>query len=429
MNGKDLLVGLGNISPEYYDEAENDTITQVKAHRTLRKPLLVAAIIALLLMLVGCAVVYVLRLQDMSIGQVTYTQTFDDDGKYLDEPVEKTRDIITIYGHSGDPIQKALTEWFDFLNTYDPDGKLMDNNPDHEEIPNQYEYTYSCYTQAMVDKVNEIAAKYNLKLLEEWIPFQQYQSDIFFEETGIGSFLHADTGAEMSNVAGMWYPPYNFDMDFNLYTDVLESKIWGTIIYAHKDYLPRAFPGGMDLSFFEQWDHTAPDGTSLLLALSNKGSAYVISELENAMLILNFDGNFSGSAYPKVDEIITKEQLEAVADLFDYSIKPKSVDRNIVESRLLETETAYQTENAYTPETYGSFTEYLTKMYTLPYKNLQYTFYDLTGDGEKELLIGENGAYRYWVTLTSSNSGISDSSQSVRYWNIPSARNSLRFSA
>ena len=398
MNGKELLIRLGDVGHKYYDEAEKEA-TKETAKLSARRVLLIAAAIALMVLLVGCAVAYALRLQDMSIGQETYTQIFDEEGKYLDEPVEKTRDILTIYGHSGDPIQQALTEWFEFLNTYDPDGILMDNAPDHEEIPNQYEYTYSCYTQAMVDKVDEIAAKYDLRLLDEWVPFQQYQSDIFFEETGIDSFLHMDTDAELSNVAGMWYPPYNFDMDFKLSNDFLNTNIWGTIVYAHKDYFPRAFPGGMDLSMFEQWDHTAPDGTSLLLALSNKGNAYVIAETENAMLILSFDGNFSGSSYPQADEIITKEQLEAIADLFDYSIEPKSVDRDIVESRLAESEKAYQAEHVYTPETYGSFTDYLTKMYTLPYKDLQYTFYDLTGDGEKELLIGENGSYRYWVTL------------------------------
>ena len=143
MNGKDLLIGLGSISPKYYDEAENDNITEVKRHRTFRRPLLVAAIIALLLMLVGCAVVYVLRLQDMSIGTETYTQTFDDNGKYLEEPVEKTRDVLTLFGHSGDNIQKATAEWFAFLETYDPDGALMDNNPDHAEIPNQYGHNTS----------------------------------------------------------------------------------------------------------------------------------------------------------------------------------------------------------------------------------------------------------------------------------------------
>ena len=205
MTGKDLFIALGNISPKYYDEAENDTIASSQGHKSLRRPLLIAAVITLTLLLVGCAVVYALRLQDMSIGKETYTQNFADDGRAI-EPTEKTRDIITLYGHSGDPVQLAMKEWYEYLQTYDPDGILMDNNPDHPEIPNQYEYTYSCYTPDMVAKVDEIAAKYNLKLLEEWIPFQAWQGDIFLTESGIGSFVLPESGAKITRISGMYYP-------------------------------------------------------------------------------------------------------------------------------------------------------------------------------------------------------------------------------
>lgn len=397
MTGKDLFIALGDISQKYYDEAENDTA--VRRFKSIRRPLLIAAAIAMALLLVGCGIVYALRLQDMSIGQETYTQSFDEKGKAI-EPVEKTRDIITIYGHSGDPIQLALKEWYEFLETYDPDGALMDNNPDHPEIPNQYEYTYSCYTQEMVDKVNEIAGKYNLKLLDTRIPFQQYQSDIFLEETGIHSLLLPDTGAQTRHMAGMLYPPYNFNMEFELIPESGSTGLWATCVYARKDYFPRAFPGGMDLSEYEQWDHTAPDGTRLLLALSSKGHGYVIAEPENAMLILSIDGNRSNSAYPDASQVMTKDELEAVADLFDYSILPKEVDRAAVEAKLAEAEAAYQAENAYEPETYGSFRDYITGMYLTPpeYTN-QYAYYDLTGDGQEELLLGHDGAFTEWLTM------------------------------
>ena len=59
MNGKDLLISLGNISHKYYEEAENGTITEAKTQKAFRRPLLVVAIIALTLLLVGCAVAYV----------------------------------------------------------------------------------------------------------------------------------------------------------------------------------------------------------------------------------------------------------------------------------------------------------------------------------------------------------------------------------
>lgn len=395
MTGKDLFVALGDISQKYYDEAENDTA--VRRFKSIRRPLLIAAAIAMALLLVGCGIVYALRLQDMSIGQETYTQSFDEKGKAI-EPVEKTRDIITIYGHSGDAIQLALKEWYEFLETYDPDGALMDNNPDHPEIPNQYEYTYSCYTQEMVDKVNEIAGKYNLKLLDTWIPFQQYQSDIFLEETGIHSLLLPDTGAQTRHMAGMLYPPYNFNMEFELIPESGSTGLWTTCVYARKDYFPRDFPGGMDLSQYAQWDHTAPDGTRLLLALSSKGHGYVIAEPDNAMLILSIDGNRSNSAYPDASQVMTKDELEAVADLFDYSILPKEVDRAAVEAKLAEAEAAYQAENAYEPETYGSFKDFIISHYLMP-NAVQYTFYDLTGDGEDELLLGYDGAFTRWLTM------------------------------
>lgn len=393
MKGKDLLMGLGTISPKYYDEAEHDTVTEAKTRKVFRRPLLVAAIIALLLMLVGCAVVYVLRLQDMSIGQETYTQTFDDDGKYLEEPVEKTWDVLTLFGHSGDNIQKATAEWFAFLETYDPEGKLMDNNPDHGEIPNQYEYTYGCYTADMVARVNEIAAKYDLKLLEEWLTFQAWQSDIFLEESGIHSLVLPDSGAEVTRLSGMFYPPYNFDVDIELSADSLENDLWITVLYARKDYFPKDYPVGADLSLYEQWDYTAPDGTKLLLARNNKGHGYVIAEMENAMMILSVDGNYSTSVYPTEEEIMTREELEAVASVFDYSIRPQILDRTGVEVRLEESDKAHEAENAYVPETFGSFSDYLKADVRIYDDALQYTFYDLTGDGEDDLLIGKNGTF------------------------------------
>ena len=65
MNGKDLLIELGSINPKYYDEAENETFMEIKKHKTIRRPLLVAAIIALTMLLVGCgAAIYMILAEE-----------------------------------------------------------------------------------------------------------------------------------------------------------------------------------------------------------------------------------------------------------------------------------------------------------------------------------------------------------------------------
>lgn len=396
MTGKDLLTALSGIDGRYIEEAAPAAAPKT---RSLRRPLLVAAAIAAALLLVGCGIVYALRLQDMSIGKATYTQRFDDKGKAID-PVEKSLDIITPYGRSGDAIQQALKEWYEFQESYDPDYLLATNEPDIPGIPNQYEYTYSCYTQEMVDKVDEIAAKYDLKLLEEWIPFQRYQSDIFLEETGIQSLLLPDSGAQITGMAGMLYPPYNFSMEFNLVTENA-GTLMTSYGYARKDYFPRAFPGGMDIDAYEQWDHTTPGGTKLLLALNSKGQGEIIAEQENAMIMISIDGNraTSHTNYPDASEVMTKAELESIADQFDYSIQPKEVDRAVVEEKLAVAEEAYQAEHAYVPETYADFSDYLKKSVYIPDESRQYAFSDLTGDGVDELLLGRDGAFFYWLSM------------------------------
>ena len=396
MTGKDLLTAMSGIDGRYIEEAAPAAAPKT---RSLRRPLLVAAAIAAALLLVGCGIVYALRLQDMSIGKASYTQRFDDKGKAID-PVEKSLDIITPYGRSGDAIQQALKEWYEFQESYDPDGALLTDEPDIPDIPNQYEYTYSCYTQEMVDKVNEIAAKYDLKLLEEWIPFQRYQSDIFLEETGIQSLLLPDSGAQITGMVGMLYPPYNFSMEFNLVTENA-GTLMTSYGYARKDYFPRAFPGGMDIDAYEQWDHTTPGGTKLLLALSGKGQGEIIAEQENAMIMISIDGNraTSHTNYPDASEVMTKAELESIADQFDYSIQPKEVDRAVVEEKLAAAEADYQAEHAYVPETYTDFSDYLKKNVYIPDESRQYSFYDLTGDGVDELLLGQDGAFLDWLEM------------------------------
>ena len=96
---------------------------------------------------------------------------------------------------------------------------------------------------------------------------------------------------------------------------------------------------------------------------------------------------------------MTREELEAAAAVFDYKIQPQILDRSAVKKLLDESQAAYDAENAYEPETFGSYSEYLKKTFVVPDDDLQYTFQDLDNDGSEELLIGRNGGISYWVSL------------------------------
>ena len=83
MNGEDLFRGLNYVNAKYIDEAEN--VTQLQPEKkilSLRRPVLIAAIIAMLLMLVGCgAAIYMILAEEpwASIPRVEGTDVSRED--------------------------------------------------------------------------------------------------------------------------------------------------------------------------------------------------------------------------------------------------------------------------------------------------------------------------------------------------------------
>ena len=112
MNGKELFLGLSYINRTYIDEAEHDTVSNhgrreragASTVRGLRRPLLAAALAALLLLLVGCVAVYVLRSQDFIIGQRDSLQNvFDEYHREVTATVPVSQQVLTFSGLQGSP--------------------------------------------------------------------------------------------------------------------------------------------------------------------------------------------------------------------------------------------------------------------------------------------------------------------------------------
>ena len=70
MNPMDIMTGLNGVRDSFIIEAEEFRQGKRQARRLPQRRLwLIAAVVALALLLVGCAVVYVLRLQDLKVGR------------------------------------------------------------------------------------------------------------------------------------------------------------------------------------------------------------------------------------------------------------------------------------------------------------------------------------------------------------------------
>lgn len=392
MNANDLLDLIG--------EAEETYVLSAQAHREPKAPvkrfpakkwILIAAVVALMALLLGCAVV-LMRMQDLKIAEETGLRRFDEQGQRI-EPTEVTQDVISIRGYPGSPNHLATREWYEFLQTYDPDYALLtdDNEPG---IPEDYLYPYFCYTWEMVDKVDEITEKYGLKLLSAETVVQRWQIQVMFEALGIDGVCHEEAAARVTNGSGYFYPEGNFKYDFELLlpqeNDNWPWEIWTTLYYTRKDYFDPDYIC-VDTEIFDQWNYTTSDGSEILIAMCNWGG-FFFAEQENAYITVSLNTNAMLSA----DEIRrpTRHDMELAAEVIDFSMAPLTPDMSDMEEKLAQKE--YEAKQAESPISYATYADYIQEKYIdnadrlagTPYVRSHYALRDLNGDGVEELLLG-----------------------------------------
>ncbi len=393
-----LLYAIGWVKDEFLEE-----MNQPAKRYPMKKLWLVAAVIAVMLILAGCVAVF-LRLQDLSFGKQTYVEEFDRQGFYIG-PSEKTKDLLTINGYVGSPHQLAVQEWLEFKESYDPNRELLTNERDIPEIPNALETVYSCYTLDMVEKLNEIVDKYDLKLLDEWVLIQQWQSEAVLKALGVDSLLKQDAPAEIPAVSGVIYQPFSFKFEYSM-TMTGEDALWSESMivsqhYDRKGYFHPLSYWALDLDRVQQWNYRTSEGYDLLLALDDMGRGYIFLEKEEAYLTFSLSTYFGETKYPTPEHYISKEGLEQAAECFDYSIVTPDIDFNQLQAELDAADAAYRATGPIRDlPNYPDFDACMRK--EGPWRGpegFDYTFYDVDIDGEAELLFGLDGKIVWGIDL------------------------------
>lgn len=407
----DLLKSLGNVKDSYVISAEEfrqgKSQAQVKTI-SAKRVWLIAAIVALMLLLVGCTVVYLLRMQDLKVGEYSfYVPTeYDEDGNVIPHETHEPIIQLSLQGSN----MEALKEWKAFTNTYDPELKIAneaDRTGSAWELLDNYHLTYNCYSQEMVDKLNEIVEKYDLKLLSEYVGFNWWESRALLDSLSIDSLFYDDSGVEYRD--GDLHLEGTFDINILLTLD-MGDWTWeqGMVSYRYslKDYFDPLTGSMLESHDYQQWDYTRKDGKTVLLVL-NEGTARIYADLPEAFVSVYLDPVIwvQGEKTP-----MPREALEQFAELFDLDVKPVPADTESVEKYKAEALGQYEADRADAQakheaqylKGYESFVEYRLAKDPSP-STLSYILYDVNGDEIEELIINcyeilstkDGGSYKY----------------------------------
>ena len=371
MNGQKMLIAFSYIDRKLIAESEQSAPVSIQkaprpTHRSAKHVWLIAAAVALMLLLVGCGVLYVLRLQDMKIGEETVSQAPPPDS-----PSESTTlDVISLQGIQGSPTYLAAQEWLAYTQSYTPSGG------DSWDSPPEY-WAYSVQNQEMVDKLNVICEKYGLKIIgKPW--HEQIDCTPFLSLLGVDSLLKPNAEATLSIPAGRFFPGGSFTIYGTLTLSGAEYPF--TYHCVKKDVFYDVF-GYLEPSSVSQQNYTTADGVNALL-LKSSSSGMILVDRENQFLTLGIDGD---------------APLEQIAECFDFTVHPNAPDAAAADAR----EQASQEEmlsrmgdpNIGRRPTYAEYVQDLirgdemnrSEDYTPPI--MTYAFYDLDGNGTEELLI------------------------------------------
>ena len=401
MNSFELLQAMTDIPNEHIlfarDRLGYGRSTPVARKKAPGRILLIAAIVVMIACLVGCAVVYVLSLQDMKVGEYSFyvPPAYDEEGNLI--PVE-THAPITQLSLQGANME-ALGEWLAFKNAYDPDleiagqADLAAKSGNPWDIPENYHLSYGCYSQEMVDKLNEIVEKYDLKLLSTDIPCQNYESSVLFGALGLDGLIAPDNAAKVEYYSGYFFPEGTFDIDMAVSLDTGDWKLensLGTFRYSVKEFFDPLSGSIREADDYTQWNYTRKDGKTVLLVL-NKKTARIYADLPDAFISIHIEPVILVNG-EKVE--MTATVLEQISELFDLSIKPGAVDMEQVEHLQAAALADHEAEKADAMKKheakynagYQEFVNYRLETTYRP-EDLSYIMYDVNSDGTDELII------------------------------------------
>ena len=342
MNGQEIFLGLSYISRKYIEEAETETVSggAGKAHR-IRRPFLLAAVIALLLLLVGCAAVYVLKMEHVKISSGTDQRDYSlVDGVYVKDPHTVDTTTLSMAGLKGSNAYKACADFYAYETELRASASASGD--------------WTGYDDAINAKAQELAEQYGLKPEGQPLTFRTTRN--LCNALGVERFVRnsqdvsIDVDQGFCRDSGNFFVLLRFAFPEDQGYEVTYTS--GALYWNRQDTFSREYFTLEDRGDWVERNYTTSAGNTVLILTSpSQERGYIICDRGDALMTVWLDVNpelLSEDAGVVSAEYLhmTDAQLNMVADALDFAIQPNIPTQADVDAQAAPPQEA--TQNGYT---------------------------------------------------------------------------------
>ena len=348
MNGKDIFRGLQYIGDDLIENAETGQFSAQnqgsgKTRRPIRRPLLIAALIALLLLLVGCAVVYVLKLENVKIGTGTEQRDYSlVDGVYVEDPHTVNTTTLSMAGLKGSNAYKACADFYAYETELRASASASGD--------------WTGYDDAINAKAQELAEQYGLKPEGQPLTFRTTRN--LCDALGVERFVRnsqdvsIDVDQGFCRDSGNFFVLLRFAFPEDQGYEVTYTS--GALYWNRQDTFSREYFTLEDRGDWVERNYTTTAGNTVLILTSpSQERGYIICERGDALMTVWLDANpeilSEDSGVVSAEYLhMTENQLNMVADALDFAIQPNIPTQADVDAQPAPPQKA--TQNGYTLE-------------------------------------------------------------------------------
>ena len=342
MNGQEIFLGLSYISRKYIEEAETETVSggAGKAHR-IRRPFLLAAVIALALLLVGCAAVYVLKMEHVKISSGTDQRDYSlVDGVYVKDPHTVDTTTLSMAGLKGSNAYKACADFYAYETELRASASASGD--------------WTGYDDAINAKAQELAEQYGLKPEGQPLTFRTTRN--LCDALGVERFVRnsqdvsIDVDQGFCRDSGNFFVLLRFAFPEDQGYEVTYTS--GALYWNRQDTFSREYFTLEDRGDWVKRNYTTSAGNTVLILTSpSQERGYIICDRGDALMTVWLDVNpelLSEDAGVVSAEYLhmTDKQLDIVADALDFAIQPNVPTQADVDAQAAPPQEA--TQNGYT---------------------------------------------------------------------------------